>query len=129
MVVGEDRRATLVRIAPDAEWSNPRDALLIRETFHAEIHLSKDSDPSGIALHLGGGPEASAFVQDAAAVLNGYVLDSSAGEWMHHMQDPDAGRAQFNVYLETVRAQIRSSAPIVQAPRRGLFARLFRRGH
>jgi hypothetical protein len=68
----------------------------------SEFNLGEEDPVEGLMVHVYGAGDPVQILRDLASRFDWYLLDISAGEWMHHMPDPNSGWESFQGYLDQI---------------------------
>ncbi len=99
----DEVRGRIADSLPDVDWSSPDWGTLKGDGFSFEFSLaSKASLLDCFMVHVRGGGDAVRCLSKLAADNNWFLFDLSEGEWIHLMEDPNAGWDAWQSYRDRV---------------------------
>ncbi|MEM1298642.1 MAG: hypothetical protein AAGH68_05120 [Pseudomonadota bacterium] len=87
---------------PPIDWSDSAWGILEAQGFSIEFNMGEDAVCDTFMLHVRGGGSAARFVAHLADEPDWYAFDTSAGEWLHLMDDVSRGWEAFQSYRNVV---------------------------
>src|SRR5262245_19632633 len=88
---GDEIRASISACLPVVDWSDPTWGIYDGGGFSYEFNLGGEEPKESFMVHVRGGGDAVTPLLHLAARCGWYLLDCSAGEWLHHCSEPQAG--------------------------------------
>ena len=85
---------------PATDWADPSRGLLIGENWSVEFIMGAEPVASTVSLNLRGEEGAFAVIERLRSFPNWYMMDVGSGEWLHHMDPPDAGFSDFRAFRD-----------------------------
>lgn len=98
----DDVREKISKSLPSVDWTDPSWGLYEGESFSYEFNLGLESPCTDFMVHVRGGGAAVGPLLDLARRWGWYMLDTSQGEWVHHIADSEAGWVEFQKYRDRV---------------------------
>lgn len=95
-------REAISSALPDVDWADPTWGRFTGNGFSFEFNMGRDDPTDGFMIHVRGGGDAVTSLVRLAQQCGWYLLDTSAGEWMHHADDPSAGWEGFQAFRDSV---------------------------
>lgn len=98
----QDVRDKISKTLPAVDWTDPNWGRYERGSFSYEFNLGSATPCYGFMVHVRGGGEAVTPLVELAIAWSWYMLDTSEGEWLHHLGDERAGWTGFQEYRNRV---------------------------
>jgi hypothetical protein len=86
-----DVRAKLSAVFPELDWTNPTWGLLEGPGFSFEFNMGREELLTGFMIHVRGSGDPVPWLMRMGDACTWYMLDTSTGEWMHHLRGPNEG--------------------------------------
>jgi hypothetical protein len=95
-------RQQISRVLPGVDWTDPHWGVYRGHGFTFEFSISarKPEPLESIMVHVRGGGDAVPLLLRLAAENDWYLLDCSAGEWLHHLPAPDEGWQEWQAFRD-----------------------------
>lgn len=104
----DDVRRRISEALPNVDWSDPAWGTLDEPCF--EFNLGDEDPVVSCMVHIRGGADPMSRLFELAQSADWFILDCSAGEWLHHSEDTNAGWEQFQSYRAHVPRRTRREA-------------------
>lgn len=98
----EEVRGKISGSAPEVNWSDPSWGTLYGEGFSLEFNIGRNDPCYGFMVHVRGAGDAVRPLLAIGEKWCWYLLDTSQGEWLHHLSDVEAGWVGFQEYRDRV---------------------------
>ena len=86
-----DVRAKLTAAFPEVDWTDPRWGIVQTQDYTYEFDVGENDPIDHVMVHVRGIGDAVSPLLRLSRQFNWHLLDCSAGEWIHHMNDDQAG--------------------------------------
>lgn len=98
----EEVRGKISASVPKVNWNDPSWGTLDGEGYSLEFNVGRDDPCYGFMVHVRGAGVAVRLLLAIGERWGWYLLDTSQGEWLHHLSDAEAGWVGFQQFRNRI---------------------------